>query len=182
MGCIVERIGNVKIDLDFTDSDDDDDVTDDDIDNINDDNCVNSEEKIGNSRDKIEQNSETSVDHNVKSSAMIENISSDQEQPQKDLNSDLTNNSEQGQTKKQCIEKVHEVLQEWCGVETKKYLRKSFRSREFELLPDEKRSGEVLKERSRGKDSGRSVMLPSIDSKSQMAIRGKIVSDKLTKA
>jgi hypothetical protein len=113
---------------------------------------------------------------------MGENVLNDQSQPQKDSSNDDANDSEKKSESKLCSEKVHEVLQEWCCTETKKFLRKSFRDKKTGLLQDEKNSNEVMEESNQGEDSGGSVMLPSIDSKSQNAIRGKIVSDKITKA
>ncbi len=262
LGCVVERIGNVKIDLDFTDSDDDDD--DDDIDNIDDDHCAEYAEKMDNKKEKITQNSDSYVHGGIESSTMKINLSTNQGQPTESTNNESLSQSKNRTTelhkvevssshtipdpqcpdqqdttvdeqckttdsknknvfashlestsdnemkrsevrdvncdgssecvldgiksgvkerdRKQCVEKVHQVLLGWCGSGTRKYLTKCLRSKESELFEDEKGNDEATEERNERKGSAKSVMLPSIDSKSQMAIRGKIVSEKLTKA
>ena len=259
---IHKHIGNVKIDLDFTDSDDDDD--DDDIDNIDDDHCAEYAEKMDNKKEKITQNSDSYVHGGIESSTMKINLSTDQGQATESTNNESLSQSKNRTTelhkvevssshtipdpqcpdqqdttvdeqckttnsknknvsashlestsdnemkrsgvrdvncggslecvldgiksgvkerdRKQCIEKVHQVLLGWCGSETRKYLTKCLRSKESELFEDEKGNDEATEERNERKGSAKSVMLPSIDSKSQMAIRGKIVSEKLTKA
>jgi hypothetical protein len=208
LGCVVERIGNVKIDLDFTDSDDDDDDIDD-IDNICDDHCADYKKKIDNYKETMTENSDSCVHDDISTKIKIEvdsnnessNRSKNQtrnipkvDNPQVSSETRISHSvttsggpqcteqarSEKGQTRKQCVDKVHHVLVEWCNAETKKYLANSFRNKEIEsgLFDDIKGSDEAIEET---KGSAKRV-LPSIDSKSQMAIRGKIVSEKLTKA
>lgn len=89
------------------------------------------------------------------------------------------NGSEKEQLRKFSVYKVYQVLLEWCTSETEKYLTKSLGSKEGD---DRKETEKATERRSKRKDDGKSLQLPSIDSKSQMAIRGKIVSEKLTKA
>jgi hypothetical protein len=212
LGCVVERTGNVKIDLDFTDSDDDDDDDIDDIDNICDDHCADYKKKIGHNKETMTENSDSCVPDDIRSTKMKIEVDSNNESSNRSKNqtrnipkvdnphvssdtrishsgtnsggpqyTEQARNEKEQQTRKQCVDKVHRVLVEWCNAETKKYLANSFRNKEIEsgLFDDIKGSDEAIEET---KDSAKRVMLPSIDSKSQMAIRGKIVSEKLTKA
>ena len=89
------------------------------------------------------------------------------------------NRSEKEQIRNLSIYKVYQVLLEWRTFETEKFLTKSLESKEDN---DRKETEKATGERSKRKDGGKSLLLPSIDSKSQMAIRGKIVCEKLTKA
>ncbi|XP_028394594.1 putative RNA polymerase II subunit B1 CTD phosphatase RPAP2 isoform X2 [Dendronephthya gigantea] len=82
----------------------------------------------------------------------------------------FTESSEASEKAKDCVDKIYSVLVEWCSTESRKYLQKSDR--------DQKNTSDEFK----CKSGEESMILPPIDSKSKHAIRGKIVSEKLTKA
>ena len=92
---------------------------------------------------------------------------------------DGSESNEKTELRKLSVFKVYQVLQEWCSLETKRFLAMPVENEEIKLIGKEKRTDQVKGQKHHSKDS---VTLPSIDSNSQIAIRGKIVSEKLTKA
>ena len=87
--------------------------------------------------------------------------------------------NEKEQIRKMSVYKVYQVLLEWRSSDTEKYLSKSLRNEERDDLKETRKATD---ERGERREDTKSLILPSIDSKSQMAIRGKIVSEKVRKA
>ena len=87
--------------------------------------------------------------------------------------------NEKEQVRKMSVYKVYQVLLEWRSSDTEKYLSKSLVNEERDDLKETRKATD---ERGKRREDTKSLILPSIDSKSQMAIRGKIVSEKVRKA
>lgn len=77
------------------------------------------------------------------------------------------------------LKKLQNILSEWCSIKTKDYLRHSLKIRQN--LHEFEKFDETIKDEERGSDAV-AVIIPCIDWKSQMEIRGKIVLEKITKA
>ena len=157
--CIIERCGNVEIDLgiNLIDSDDDDDSTIDDIDDIDDGECgdsVKNDDFIKNTKNY----SESDIHDDFKNTKAKIISGNDQEQTNSDKRSEVTGQNPDGRmggnwegaksdktglaARLQCVEKVHEVLREWCSTETREYIKKSLRTEESGTRHEEKRECE----------------------------------------